>query len=139
MRFDTRVQVHRTETRPGRGIFCLLGTILRGELQPGMRIAAGPGEPPPFHAAIQWMEPADEAGAEPSLIALCFPYLDEAERDRWQAIPWEGMTLEIPSDPLLYRCPCCGFRTLAGKKRGSYETCEVCGWVDDRVQFQDEN
>ncbi|MFF4835649.1 CPCC family cysteine-rich protein [Streptomyces sp. NPDC001315] len=28
-----------------------------------------------------------------------------------------------------YRCPCCGFITLA--ERGAYEICHVCFWEDD--------
>ena len=28
-----------------------------------------------------------------------------------------------------YRCPCCGFITLA--ERGMYEICQVCFWEDD--------
>ncbi|MFD4502718.1 CPCC family cysteine-rich protein [Streptomyces sp. NPDC058457] len=28
-----------------------------------------------------------------------------------------------------YRCPCCGFITLA--ERGAYEICQVCFWEDD--------
>lgn len=28
-----------------------------------------------------------------------------------------------------YRCPCCGFITLA--ERGAYEICRVCFWEDD--------
>ncbi|MEV7340617.1 CPCC family cysteine-rich protein [Streptomyces sp. NPDC093544] len=28
-----------------------------------------------------------------------------------------------------YRCPCCGFITLA--ERGTFETCDICYWEDD--------
>ena len=28
-----------------------------------------------------------------------------------------------------YRCPCCGFKTLA--ERGGFEICSVCFWEDD--------
>ncbi|WP_142215115.1 CPCC family cysteine-rich protein [Streptomyces sp. SLBN-118] len=28
-----------------------------------------------------------------------------------------------------YRCPCCGYITLA--ERGAFEICEVCYWEDD--------
>lgn len=32
-------------------------------------------------------------------------------------------------------CPCCGYRTLDPGPPGSYEVCEVCGWLDDLVGF----
>ena len=32
-------------------------------------------------------------------------------------------------------CPCCGYRTLSPDEPGSYEVCEICGWVDDLVGF----
>ena len=36
-----------------------------------------------------------------------------------------------------YACPCCGYKTLTYKERGSYEICHVCRWEDDGVQFDD--
>jgi hypothetical protein len=38
-----------------------------------------------------------------------------------------------------YACPCCDFLTLTDPMRGSHETCPVCGWEDDSVQFVDLN
>jgi hypothetical protein len=32
-------------------------------------------------------------------------------------------------------CPCCGYRTLEPSQPGSYEVCEICGWLDDLVGF----
>ncbi|PSQ40312.1 hypothetical protein BRD07_07540 [Halobacteriales archaeon QS_9_68_42] len=32
-------------------------------------------------------------------------------------------------------CPCCGYRTLSPGQPGSYEICEIRGWLDDLVGF----
>jgi hypothetical protein len=32
-------------------------------------------------------------------------------------------------------CPCCGYRTLSPGQSGSYEVCEIYGWLDDLVGF----
>ena len=37
----------------------------------------------------------------------------------------------------MYTCPCCGYKTLGEKPPGTYEICELCGWEDDAVQFDD--
>ena len=34
-------------------------------------------------------------------------------------------------------CPCCGYKTLNEER--SYEICDVCGWEDDEIQFDDPN
>ncbi len=36
-----------------------------------------------------------------------------------------------------FRCPCCGQPTLSEQPPGTYEVCQVCGWEDDDVQYQD--
>jgi hypothetical protein len=36
-----------------------------------------------------------------------------------------------------YACPCCGSKTLPAPPPGTFHTCEVCGWEDDFVQFDD--
>ena len=36
---------------------------------------------------------------------------------------------------ILYRCPCCGSRTL--EERGGYEVCQVCYWEDDGQDDED--
>lgn len=38
-------------------------------------------------------------------------------------------------DEKRYPCPCCGFLTLFGPTRGTFDICQVCGWEDDAVQF----
>jgi hypothetical protein len=37
----------------------------------------------------------------------------------------------------LFGCPCCGHRTLSEAPPGTFESCPVCGWEDDNVQFDD--
>lgn len=34
-----------------------------------------------------------------------------------------------------YRCPCCGYYTLATRSKGNYDICPVCFWEDDPVQL----
>ena len=36
-----------------------------------------------------------------------------------------------------YPCPCCNNLTLGENPPGTFEICEVCGWEDDNVQFED--
>lgn len=35
-----------------------------------------------------------------------------------------------------YRCPCCGYRTLEEEPPDTYDICDVCGWEDDGIQFE---
>jgi hypothetical protein len=44
-------------------------------------------------------------------------------------MPFVNVTKKRAEDGSLYRCPCCGCRTLA--ERGGYEICPVCFWEDD--------
>ncbi|TNH10615.1 hypothetical protein FIA56_12065 [Testudinibacter sp. TR-2022] len=34
-----------------------------------------------------------------------------------------------------YRCPCCGNYSLFSERE--YEICNICGWEDDPIQFDD--
>ena len=36
-----------------------------------------------------------------------------------------------------YPCPCCGFLTMFGPIRYTFDICPVCGWEDDEVQYDD--
>lgn len=35
-----------------------------------------------------------------------------------------------------YACPCCGSKSLPEASPGTFHICEVCGWEDDNVQFE---
>ncbi len=37
----------------------------------------------------------------------------------------------------MYRCLCCGFRTLSEEPPGTFQICPVCYWEDDNVQAAD--
>ncbi|MEA3379249.1 MAG: CPCC family cysteine-rich protein [Pseudomonadota bacterium] len=36
-----------------------------------------------------------------------------------------------------YYCPCCGYKGLDEEPPGSFDICDICGWEDDYVQFND--
>ncbi|MGG4498398.1 CPCC family cysteine-rich protein [Brevibacillus reuszeri] len=38
-----------------------------------------------------------------------------------------------------FTCPCCGIKSMSNENRGTIETCEICFWHNDFVQFQDPN
>ncbi len=37
--------------------------------------------------------------------------------------------IEPQQEDIIYRCPCCGYRTL--DERGGFEICDICFWEDD--------
>jgi hypothetical protein len=128
-----RFQVSHTFPIPSRSLFFVLGDVLDGEVRIGMVVDAGPG----FRHAIHAVEIADTPIQRRAYVALGFRYTGAAELERWQASPWEGRTLDIPAEPILHPCPCCGFRTMLDLERGSFDICPVCGWEDDRLQYAD--
>jgi hypothetical protein len=44
-------------------------------------------------------------------------------------MPFTNVNKSPSADGTLYRCPCCGCRTL--RERGAFENCPVCFWEDD--------
>lgn len=34
-----------------------------------------------------------------------------------------------------FKCPCCGNLTLNEEPPGTYDICDICGWEDDEIQF----
>ena len=34
-----------------------------------------------------------------------------------------------------YKCPCCGYKTLDEEPPGTFDTCPVCFWEDDELQY----
>jgi hypothetical protein len=120
-----------------RNLFFVLGDVVEGVVRTGMVVQAGPAHRPTFREAIHAVEFADRVSERRSLVALGFRYLNDLELARWQSMPWEGAMLEIPAEPILHPCPCCGFRTMREEWRGTYDLCPVCDWEDDGVQYED--
>jgi hypothetical protein len=59
--------------------------------------------------------------------------------DTWVYEVFESLAGHRTPLGVRYACPCCDFLTLTDPLRRSYETCPVCGWEDDPVQFVDLN
>ena len=119
-----------------RNLFFVLGDVVEGVVRTGMVVRGGPAHRPSFREAIHVVEFADHVSERRSHVALGFRYLHDLELGTWQDIPWKDLTLDIPAEPILHPCPCCGFRTMADEERGNYEICLVCGWEDDGVQYE---
>lgn len=90
-----RFQVSHTFPIPSRSLFFVLGDILEDEVRAGMVVDAGPA----FRSAIHAVEMADNVSLRRAWVGLGFRFRDPAELDRWQTIPWEGLTLDIPAGP----------------------------------------
>lgn len=129
-----RFLVRHTLTLTSIDTFFLTGDVVRGDVRAGMMAAADAAG---FHEPIHAVEVADYRAERRAEVALGFRYRDAAELTRWQSIPWEGVELKIPAEPILHPCPCCGFRTMREEWRGSYDLCPVCDWEDDGVQYDD--
>jgi hypothetical protein len=132
-----RFRVNDAFALRSRNLFFVLGDVVEGVVRTGMVVQAGPAHRPSFREAIHAVEFADRVSERRSQVALGFRYRDDLELGTWQDIPWKDRTLDIPAEPILHPCPCCGFRTMADEERGSYDICPVCGWEDDGVQYRD--
>jgi Cysteine-rich CPCC len=128
-----RFRVKHTLTLPSRNLFFVTGDVVEGTVRIGMVVQVEPG----FRHAIHAVEFVDYRAERRADVALGFRYFHADDLARWQAIEWEGMTLEIPAEPILHPCPCCSFRTMREEWRGTYELCPVCNWEDDGVQYDD--
>jgi hypothetical protein len=60
---------------------------------------------------------------------------DRSDDGRERGGPRAGGDGSSPVSRELGFCPCCGYRTLSPGQPGSYEVCEICGWLDDLVGF----
>jgi len=43
----------------------------------------------------------------------------------------------VPASPIKHPCPCCGYQTFREPPPGTWATCPVCYWEDDRDAFED--
>lgn len=43
----------------------------------------------------------------------------------------------VAASPIRFPCPCCGYQTLREAPPGTFQTCPVCVWEDDTIQFED--
>jgi Cysteine-rich CPCC len=57
--------------------------------------------------------------------------------DDWVADVMRRLAGRETANGIRYACPCCDRPTLAEPPPGTYEICDVCGWEDDSVQFDD--
>lgn len=49
----------------------------------------------------------------------------------------ESFWSPVPASPIKHPCPCCGYHTLREQPPGTFQTCPVCLWDDDNIQFED--
>ena len=81
----------------------------------------------PVRAMFAEIDLPDELPAPPATEASPAKILlgDTAERGIWRFIN----VVKPKRAGVKYRCPCCGYKTLA--ERGGYDICSVCFWEDD--------
>jgi len=59
------------------------------------------------------------------------------KKDQWVYDAIEELAGARTPMGIRYPCPCCDCLTLTEGPTGTFAICEVCGWEDDNVQFQD--
>ncbi len=137
MTSDARFAVGGAFSIPERGCVIVHGSIVSGQLAPGMMVTAGPPGGPRFREPIHAIGSVRPRANDPEEVALVFRCLHPHFGVWWPPLFASGQLLAIPANPVLHPCPCCGFHTLAEAERGSSEICRACGWEDDAAQFDD--
>jgi hypothetical protein len=137
MTADARFSIRGAFSIPERGCVIVHGSIVSGQVAPGMVVTAGPPASPVFREPIHAVGSVRPRADDPEEVALVFRCLHPYFGVFWPPLFRPGQSLVIPGDPVLHPCPCCGFHTLVLAERGSYDLCEVCDWEDDGVQFDD--
>ncbi|HEY7767429.1 CPCC family cysteine-rich protein [Longimicrobium sp.] len=137
MTADARFSVGGAFYIPERGCVIVHGSIVSGQLAPGMIVATGPPRGARFQEPIHAIGSVRPRADDPEEVALVFPCLHPHSGVWWPPLFAPGQVLLIPVDPVLYPCHCCGFHTLSEAERGTYEICRVCGWEDDGAQSDD--
>lgn len=61
--------------------------------------------------------------------------LPHGRKPQWVYDAIEALAGHRTSLGVRYACPCCDFLTLTDPPSGTHAICPVCGWEDDRVQF----
>lgn len=130
---DARFSIHGAFSIPERGCVIVHGSIVSGQLAPGMIVTAGPVGDPRFHEPIHAIGSVRPRADDPEEVALVFRCLHPHFGVWWPPLFASGQLLAIPADPVLHPCPCCELHTLSEADRGSYEICRACGW-DDGLQ-----
>ena len=70
-----------------------------------------------------------ETGGESLILSSLRLFCQNVASRPLRAMPFTNVTKEPAADVSLYRCPCCGSRSL--RERGGFEMCPVCWWEDD--------
>jgi hypothetical protein len=134
---ETHFSISGTSYIPEHGSVILHGSLVSGQIAPGMLVTVGPADRPAFREPIHAIGSVRPRADAPEELALVFRCVRPADGERWRALFRAGQSLAVPTRPVLHACPCCELHTLAEANRGSHEICRVCNWQDDGVQSDD--